>query len=166
MQASARQINYHCAKNSKQFFPIVSYYRAHIQTEINGKDITDTLMNAATMSYHLTSIDAFGIIARSLQSRGAFAMMCSKIDMNNVQMMGRWHNGAMMRYSHVQAHPTIERYAATMFKNCTYTFQHRETVPIIDSYAEALKIIQALCTIPTHHFNKVDGVNTRAAPPS
>jgi hypothetical protein len=90
-----------------------------------------------TMHYHRTGIHATEVSARSLRAGGAMAMMCSKIDMNNIRMMGRWHSDAMMRYLHVQAQPIIEYYAAKMLNNGTYTFQPNETVPIIDNYDEA-----------------------------
>jgi hypothetical protein len=134
--ATARRIKYHRAKNSKQTVRIASYYRAHRRTNIRAKDITDTLRHAMTMNYHCTGIHANEISARSLRAGGAMAMMCSKIDLNNIHMMGRWHSDAMIRYLHVQAQPIIERYAAKMFNNGTYTFQPDETVPIIDNYAE------------------------------
>jgi hypothetical protein len=92
--ATARRIKYHQAKNSKQTVSIASYYRAHRRTNIRGKDITDTLRHAMTMNYHRTGIHANEISARSLRA-GAMAMMCSKIDLNNIHMMGRWHSDAM-----------------------------------------------------------------------
>jgi hypothetical protein len=101
--ATARRIKYHRAKNSKQTVSIASYYRAHRRTNIKGKDITDTLRHAMTMNYHRTGIHLNNISARSLRAGGAMAMMCSKIDLNNIHMMGRWHSDAMMRYLHVQA---------------------------------------------------------------
>jgi hypothetical protein len=134
--ATARRIKYHRAKKSKQTVSIASYYRAHRCTNIRAKDITDTLLHAMTMNYHRTGIHANEISTRSLRAGGAMAMMCSKIDLSNICMMGSWHSDAMMRYLHVQAQPIIERYAAKMFNNGTYTFQPDETVPISESYAK------------------------------
>jgi hypothetical protein len=134
--ATARRIKYHRAKNSKQTVSVASYYRAHRRTNIRGKAITDTLRHAMTVNYHRIGIHANEISARSLRAGGAMAMMCSKIDLNNIRMMGRWHSDAMMRYLHVQTQPIVKRYAAKMFNNGTYTFQPDETVRIIDSYAE------------------------------
>jgi ATP-dependent helicase YprA (DUF1998 family) len=89
VKATARRIKYHRAKNSKQTVPIASYYRAHRRTEIKAKDITDTLRHAMTMNYHRTGIHATEVSARSLRAGGAMAMMCSKIYMNNIRMVGR-----------------------------------------------------------------------------
>jgi hypothetical protein len=137
VKATAQRITYHRATNSKQMVPIASYYGAHRRMVIKAKDITDILQHTMTMNYYLTGIHASEISVRSLRAGGAMAMMCSKIDMNNIHMMGRWHSDTMMRYLHVQAQPIIERYAAKMFNNSTYTFQSDETVPIIDNYADA-----------------------------
>jgi hypothetical protein len=137
VKATARRIKYHRAKNSKQTVPIASYYRAHRRTAINAKDITDTFQHAMTMYYHRTGVHASDISVWSLRAGGAMSMMCSKIDMNNIHMMGRWHSDAMMWYLHAQAQPIIERYAAKIFNNGTYTFQPDETVPIIDTYTDA-----------------------------
>jgi hypothetical protein len=89
VKATTRRIKYHRAKNSKQTVPIASYYRAHRRTEIKAKDITDTLRHAMTMNYHRTGIHATEVSARSLRAGGAMAMMCSKIYMNNIRMVGR-----------------------------------------------------------------------------
>jgi hypothetical protein len=137
VKATAKRIKYHLAKNSKPTVPIASYYCAHRRTAIKAKDITDTLRHVMTMNYHRTGIHATEVSAQSLRAGGAMAMMCSKIDMNNIRMMGRWHRDVMMRYLHVQAHPIIDHYAAKVFNNGTYTFQPDETVPIIDNYAKA-----------------------------
>jgi hypothetical protein len=137
VKATSRRIKYHRANNSKQTVPIASYYRAHKRTAIKAKDITDTLRHAITMNYHRTGIHATEVSERSLHPGGAMEMMCRKIDMNNIRMMGRWHSDAMMRYLHVQAQPIIERYTENMFNNGTYIFQPDETLPIIDNYAEA-----------------------------
>jgi hypothetical protein len=96
VKATARRIKYHRAKNSKPTVPIASYYHAHRRTAIKAKYITDTLRHVMTMNYHRTGIHATEVSARSLRAGGAMAMMCSKIDMNNICMMGRWHSDAMM----------------------------------------------------------------------
>jgi hypothetical protein len=137
VKATAMRTKYHQAKKSKQTVPIASYYRAHRRTAIKAKYVTDTLRHTMTMKYHRTGIQASEISARSLQAGGAMAMMCSKIDMDKIRMMGRWHSDAMMRYLYVQCQPIIECYAANMFNNGTYTFQSDETVPIIETYADA-----------------------------
>ena len=58
------------------------------------------------------------------------ALLCAKVDPNLIQMLGRWHSDAMMRYLHLQAQPIMKRFAASMFNNGTYSFLPEESVPI------------------------------------
>ena len=61
------------------------------------------------------------------------ALLCAKVDHNIIQMLGRWHSDAMMRYLHLQAHPLMQHFAARMFNNGTYAFAADEYVPCIDN---------------------------------
>jgi hypothetical protein len=165
VKATARIIKYHRAKNSKKTVPIASYYRAHRRTAIKAKYITDTLRHAMTMNYHRTGIHATEVSARSIRAGGAMAMMYSEIDMNNIRMMVRWHSDAMMRYLHVQAQPTIERYAAKMFNTVHIPFSPTKlslSLTITPRHNPEFPTR----TLPTHPFTRADGNNTRAAPPS
>jgi hypothetical protein len=94
------------ANKSKLVVPIAYYYRAHLRTAIKVKYITDTPRNAITLNYHRTDIHMSEISARSLRAGGAMVMMCRKIDMNNIHMMGWWYSDTMMQYLHVQAQPS------------------------------------------------------------
>jgi hypothetical protein len=62
----------------------------------------------------------------------AMAMLCCRIDLDSIHMMGRWHSDAMMQYLHIQAHPIINSYVTRMFNHGTYAFLPDETVPIIN----------------------------------
>jgi hypothetical protein len=62
------------------------------------------------------------------------AMLCGNIDLDTIQMMGRWHNDAMMCYNHIQGQPIINNYASKMYNRGTYAFLPNETVPIIIGY--------------------------------
>jgi hypothetical protein len=61
-------------------------------------------------------------------------MLCGRIDLINIRVMGRWHSDAMMRYLYIQAVPILNNYAIKMFNEGTYTFQPDETVYIIKVY--------------------------------
>jgi hypothetical protein len=65
-------------------------------------------------------------------------LLNGKVDISNIQMVGRWHSDAMMRYLHVQAQPILGNYADRMFKEGTYSFLPDETVPIINVYDDDL----------------------------
>jgi len=56
-------------------------------------------------------------------------LLCGKVDHNLIQMLGRWHSNAMMRYLHLQAKPVMQHFAAKMFNHGTYSFHPEEAVP-------------------------------------
>lgn len=69
----------------------------------------------------------FGILpadisARSLRSSGAMALLCSKLDTDQIRLLGRWRSDEMLRYLHVQAYPLVSHLAATMLQHGTYHF--------------------------------------------
>jgi hypothetical protein len=114
--------------------PIASYYMTTQRTAIKPKDVTDILRQAMRISVHRMGIRATDISARSLLAGGDMAMFFGKIYMNNIQLMDRWHNNAMMRYLHNQAQTVVGRFAGVMYNNDYYTFQPNVTAPIIGSY--------------------------------
>ena len=58
------------------------------------------------------------------------ALLCGNVDHNLIQMLGRWHSDAMMRYLHLQAQPIMNKFAKAMFNDGNYTFLPDETVPV------------------------------------
>jgi hypothetical protein len=56
-------------------------------------------------------------------------MLCSRIYLDIICMMGRWNSDAVIRYLHIQAPPIINSYASQMFNHGTLP---DNTVPIID----------------------------------
>ena len=109
---------------------LATYYdKGGRSVPIRPKDVTEVLKLAARLNYHRTGIHADDITARSLRAGGAMALLCGRIDSNLIQMLGRWHSDAMMRYLHMQAQPIMRRFAATMFNGGNYNFLADETVP-------------------------------------
>lgn len=70
------------------------------------------------------------ISARSLRAGGAMALLCGQVDHNLIQMLGRWHSNAMMRYLHLQAKPVMSKFTAKMFNDGQHSFLPDETVPV------------------------------------
>jgi hypothetical protein len=89
-----------------------------------------------TVNFHRTGITADEASARSLRAGGAMALLCGKVDMNLIQMLGRWHRDAMIRYLHMQAQPIVQHFAAKMYNYGNYSFLPDETVPLLDEDAE------------------------------
>jgi hypothetical protein len=136
VKATIWRVRHHRVHGAKCTAPIAEYYRDIRCTAIKAKDVTAVLGCAMTMNYTKTGITATEISVHSLRAGGAIFMLCGKIDFDSIQMMGRWHSDAMMRYLHIQAQPIINKYAAKMYNRGTYTFLPDETVPIIDNYGD------------------------------
>lgn len=130
--ATIRLVLYHLGRNDvSPKTPLASYYSANNRRRaIKGQDITDTLRNAAAILRSTTGLHPKDISARSLRAGGAMALLCGNVDHNLIQMLGRWHSDAMMRYLHLQAQPVMNKFASAMFNDGNYTFLPDETVPV------------------------------------
>jgi hypothetical protein len=73
-------------------------------------------------NFHRTGIIPDEVSAHSLRAGGAMALPCGKVNKNLIQMVGRWHIDAMIRYLHMQSQPIVQHFAATMHNNGTYSF--------------------------------------------
>ena len=130
VKASIRRVLYHKLHHTVDSAPIASYYNARTnrRTAIKAKDVTDVLRQAAVINRVHTGINPKDITARSLRAGGAMALLCGRVDHNLIQMLGRWHSDAMMRYLHLQAKPVMQGFAAKMYNHGTYSFLPTETV--------------------------------------
>jgi hypothetical protein len=136
VRATGRRIRYLRRHNAKCTVPIASLYVRNRRTAIKAQQITATVRHAMTVNFHRTGITANDVSARSLRAGGAMALLCGKVDMNLIQMLGRWHSDAMIRYLHMQAQPIVQHFAAKMYNNGNYSFLPDETVPLLDEDAE------------------------------
>jgi len=127
--ATIRRILYHQQHNTAQDKPLASYYRNNRLVTIKAKDVTDQLRSAATTNVQATGLAPNEMSARSLRAGGAMALLCSDVDHNLIQLLGRWHSDAMMRCLHLQAQPIMKKFAKSMFNNGNYNFLPSETVP-------------------------------------
>jgi hypothetical protein len=99
---------------------------------VKARDVTDTLRSAMTANVHRTGAQAHEISSRSLRAGGAMALLCGKVDFDLIQILGRWHIDAMIRYLHMQYQPVMQNFAATMFNNGTSIFLPDEMVSVND----------------------------------
>lgn len=130
VQAIIRLVIHHRTHQSTLSTPLASYYSSTGKlTRITASDVTDQLRHAACMLQHYTGISPTTISARSLRAGGAMALLSANVDHNIMQMLGRWHGDAMMRYLHAQCLPAVKGYAKLMFNNGTYKFSPDESVP-------------------------------------
>jgi hypothetical protein len=132
VMATIRLVLYHLGRKTvTPKTPIASYYTTNNRrAPIKSQDITDTLRNAAAFLRSDTGLNPQDISARSLRAGGAMALLCGNVDHNLIQMLGRWHSDAMMRYLHLQAQPIMKKFAVAMFNDGNYTFLPDDTVPV------------------------------------
>jgi hypothetical protein len=110
VRATGLRIGYLRRNNAKCTVPIASLYVRNLRTAIKAQQIADTIRQAMTVR--------------------------SKVDMNLIQTLVRWHSDAMIRYLHMQAQPIVQHFAAKKYNNGNYSFHPDETVPLLDEDAE------------------------------
>ena len=64
------------------------------------------------------------ITSRSLRAGGAQALLCARVDTDEIKLLGRWKSGAMLRYLSAQALPVMDKFA-----QCTLTGGHFTVTP-------------------------------------
>ena len=67
--------------------------------------------------------------ARSLRAGGAMALLCGKVDMDIICLVGRWKSKAMFRYLHAQALPLMANLASTILNYGTFTLLPSADMP-------------------------------------
>ncbi len=130
VKALSRRIIYLRQNNATSKTPIASYWRNNKIIAVRAQDITDQLRSAAAYLQSDTGISPADISARSLRAGGAMALLCGKVDMDLIKMLGRWHSDSMMRYLFLQAQPLMGDFAKKMFNHGTYSFLPHESVPV------------------------------------
>jgi len=131
-RATIRLVLYHRQHNTAASKPLASYYHRNKLTPVTPTDVTERIRSSANALRHATGIDPSELSARSLRAGGAMALLCGNIDTDVIQLFGRWHSDAMLRYLHVQAEPVMKKLARIMFNHGQYSFHSTDTVPIVD----------------------------------
>jgi hypothetical protein len=109
--------------------PITSYFQNGKYIAIKATNVTQALRMVTIATEHQTGLKYSDIIARTLCSGGAMALVCGRIDHNTIRMIGRWHSDAMLRYFHLHAKSLMRQLSVTMFNHGTYSFLPTNTVP-------------------------------------
>jgi hypothetical protein len=134
--ARGRRIRYLRRNNAKYTELMASLYVRNRLTAIKAQQITETICQSMIVKFHHTGIAADEVRAQSLRAGGAMTLLCGKVDMNLVQILGGWHSDTTIRYLHMQAQPIVQHFAAKMYNNGNYSFLPDEKVPLLDEDAE------------------------------
>jgi len=132
VRALVRRVRYLVGRDASPDTPLCTYYshnnRMHRVTSAN---VTAALragiiiVGPDTLDIQPNEIDA-----RSLRAGGATALLNAGIDHDTIQLLGRWHSDAMIRYLHLSAHPAVRSYASAMFAGGTFAFAPGTQVPV------------------------------------
>jgi hypothetical protein len=136
VRATGRRIKYLRWNNAKCTVPIASLYVRHQRTTIKAQQITETIRQAMTVNFHNTGIASDEVSACYLRAGGAMALLCGKVDMNLIQILGCWHSDAMIRYLKMQAQPSVQHFTKKMYTNGNYSLLPNETIPLLDEDAK------------------------------
>lgn len=103
--------------------PIYTYYDISSRPQsVSPRVVTATLRRSAASLAATTGIAPGLISSRSLRPGGATALLCSGVDANIIQLLGRWKSDAMLRYLRVAAHAFNTNLAQGMLTAGAFTF--------------------------------------------
>ena len=57
------------------------------------------------------------------------ALLCSRVDVNTIRLVGRWKSDAVFRYLHAQALPIIDQLSSKMVQHGSYTLLPGHSLP-------------------------------------
>jgi hypothetical protein len=102
--------------------PIYTCYSASGVELISPWHITGALRRSAAALLPTTGIDPLLLSSRSLRPGGATALLCSGVDANIIQLLGRWKSDAMLRYLRVASLAHTTNFAEGMLQAGAFTF--------------------------------------------
>jgi hypothetical protein len=102
--------------------PIYTCYTNTGVEHISPKQIKIALRRSAASLQSTTGIDPRLLSSRSLRPGGATALLCSGVDANIIQLIGRWKSDAMLRYLRVAALAHTTALAEGMLQAGAFTF--------------------------------------------
>jgi hypothetical protein len=100
----------------------VYHYPDRTCKHVSPTNINNALRHSAKDIQHLTGIEPSLLSARSLRPGGATALLCTGIDTDVIQLLGRWKSDAMLRYLRVAALAHTSNLSQQMLTAGTYTF--------------------------------------------
>jgi len=112
--------------------PLYRYFDAGgTPHDITTGDITAALRTAAAAVQHITNIPPNRVVAYSLRSGGATALLVSGVDETAIRALGRWKSDAIFLYLRTQASTLTANYSRHMLLHGQYSFS-----PATDQYSD------------------------------
>jgi hypothetical protein len=100
VQACANRVRHLRQYNAAPTTPLYAYFSSTWQA-ITTTILTTELRRSVPALGHTVGIVPSDISVRSLRSSGAMALLCARIDTDEIRLLGRWRSDEMLRYLHV-----------------------------------------------------------------
>jgi hypothetical protein len=132
VRAAQRRVLHLRQYNAPPDCPLHRYFDTlGVPHDVTTRDITTALRQAAASVQHITNIPPHRVVAYSLRSGGATALLVSGVDETAIRALGRWKSDAIFLYLRTQASTLTATYARHMLHHGQYTFS-----PATDQYAD------------------------------
>jgi hypothetical protein len=120
VQACVNHVRHLRQYNAAPTTPLYAYFSTAWQA-ITTTILTTELCRSVSALGHTVGLVPSDISVRSLRSSGAMALLCARIDTDEIRLLGRWWSDEMLRYLHVQAYPVVAHLAPAMLQHGHYT---------------------------------------------
>jgi hypothetical protein len=128
--AASRRVLYLRQNDAPPNTPLYTVYFPPEARHVTASQLTGALRASCTLIGPSLGIDRSEISARSLRAGGAMALVLAGVDLQLVQIMGRWKSDVMLRYLHRSALQT-STLAAKMLQHGEFIIPHHETLPVL-----------------------------------
>lgn len=123
VRAAQRRVLHLRQHNAPPDCPLYRYFdTTGAPHAITTGDITAALRVAAASVQHVTNIPPERVVAYSLRSGGATALLISGVDETAIRALGRWKSDAIFLYLRTQASTLTASYARHMLHHGQYSF--------------------------------------------
>jgi hypothetical protein len=95
---------------------LATYFDGSLFVPISPKAITSVLQQAVHAVGPSIGFLPTDVYARSLRAPEAMALLCTHVDTDTIQLLGRWRSDEMLRYLHIQAAPIMARFSRLIYR--------------------------------------------------
>lgn len=136
VKALVRRIAHLKQHNAPPTMPLGTYYQQQTPQPVTSTAVTTALKNIVALLGPQQGLHPRHVTARSLRASGAMALLCSGVDNNVIQLLGRWRSDEMLRYLHVQAEPLTRTLAKGMLLQGNYALLPNSDIPVPHHYGD------------------------------
>lgn len=129
--ALQRRVAHLRANGAPASSPLAMVYRPNLPpVHLRSRHITQALRTTLLLMPSPLGIAPSDISSRSLRAGGAQALLCAKVDSDEIKLLGRWRSDTMLRYLSAQALPIMEQFAQHILTGGNFTVVPNLAVPM------------------------------------